>query len=120
MAGPILMTDDSGTADVRIACDMTALSPEQRERHAVLLGRFGESVLELAELHDGYSLRFLPRAWAAVSEYVELERRCCPFITFVLRSEANGRAMWLEMTGSPDVKAFLDRVLPAVVRGDAR
>lgn len=105
------MTAEHEAAEPRIACDMTALSAGERERHAVLLGRLGESVSEMKELPDGYGLHLSPDDWLLASEYVKLERRCCPFIAFRIRREANVEAIWLELTGPPEVKAFLTRTI---------
>ena len=50
-----------------------------------------------------------------VAEWLELERRCCPFLTFELRWAAgeDERAR-LTLTGPPGTKAFLAAELPAL------
>lgn len=112
------MTAEQEAAEPRIVCDMTALSAGERERHAVLLDRLGESVSEMKELPDGYGLRLSPDDWQLASDYVELERRCCPFIAFSIRREAHAEAIWLELTGPSEVKAFLTRTIAALRSAD--
>ena len=63
---------------------------------------------EVRELADGYAFRYATdeTIWLAAAEYVDLERRCCPFFSFALKREAEG-AVWLELTGQEGVKEFL-------------
>lgn len=67
------------------------------------------SVEEMEELEEGY--RFQYRAgtveWASLAEFVELERRCCPFLTFTARVGPDGAPLSLALTGREGVKAYL-------------
>src|SRR5438034_1441692 len=42
-----------------------------------------------------------------VAEFIELERRCCPFFRFELEVQDEGRAAWLRLTGRMGVKQFI-------------
>lgn len=101
-------------SELPIACDLTAFTPEQRQRHIDLGRRLEQAVQEVQELADGYAFRYTPHdtLWSDAAEYVDLERRCCPFFTFTLKREVGGD-VWLLLTGSEDVKAFLATQLPA-------
>lgn len=92
-----------------IACDRMVLTAEQRSRLAVLMGQLARETEQIRELVDGYAFRYRTdeSSWRTAAEYVELERRCCPFFRFVLRLEPNGGAVTLELTGGEDVKEFL-------------
>ena len=92
-----------------IACDMTALSPEQRQRHGALSRQLAQATAEVKELPDGYAFRYASEegTWLAAAEYVELERQCCPFFHFALEREPEGGPVWLRLTGGEGVKAFL-------------
>lgn len=94
---------------IPIACDMTALSPEQRQRHAVLSGQLLQTAVEVKELQNGYAFRYVSdrQTWLAAAEYVDLERRCCPFFAFALECEPAGGPVWLRLTGREGVKEFL-------------
>lgn len=69
---------------------MTALSPEQRQRHAALSRQLAQATAEVKELPDGYAFRYETdeRTWTTAAEYVDLERRCCPFFAFALERES--------------------------------
>src|SRR5262249_46422877 len=69
-----------------IACNLTALSKEQRKRHQSLSIELRGIVQEIRELPDGYAFRF-PADEATIqkaAEWITLERRCCPFLDFGL------------------------------------
>ena len=42
-----------------------------------------------------------------VAEFIELERRCCPFFRFELEVQDEGGAAWLRLTGRMGVKQFI-------------
>ena len=94
---------------VPIACNLDALSAQERERHAALLLELGGKVLEMRELPDGYAYRFAPeaRTVAEIAEWIGLERACCPFLRFSLDVEPNTGPVWLRLTGSARVKEFI-------------
>lgn len=91
-----------------VACNMAALSDEQRKRILVLLKQFRAAAQEVRELPDGYGLR-LPAESATVrdvAEYITLERLCCPFFGFEMDVEREGGTVWLRLTGRQGVKEF--------------
>jgi hypothetical protein len=92
-----------------IACQMHALSVEERQRRAELFSNLSASASEVQELRDGYAIRFAPDAaiWMRLAEFVTLERRCCPFFAFDLTAEDENGAMWLRIKGREGVKQFL-------------
>jgi len=96
------------TNESPIACNMAALSDEQRKRILVLLKQIRAAGQEMRELPDGYALR-LPAESAMirdVAEYITLERLCCPFFRFEMEVEQEGGAMWVRLTGREGVKEF--------------
>jgi hypothetical protein len=101
-------------ANVSIACNLAAFTSEQRQRHTALSQQLAQAVQEVRELTDGYAFRYQTdeTTWLRAAEYVDLERRCCPFFTFMLVHEAGG-AVWLQLTGPEGVKDFLATQLPA-------
>jgi len=98
------MTTSSST----VVCQLDALGEAERLRQRALRGAMREAVAETEELADGYALRLTadPALFLQVAEWVTLERRCCPFLSFALDWPAGGAA-WLRLTGGPDVKTFL-------------
>lgn len=98
-----------GATDPPIACNMKALSAEQRTQ----LGQLGERVIgaisATRELPDGYSFRIEPAKASIidVAEWLDLWRRCCPFYEFQLDLHAADASLRLSVRGRPGVKEFL-------------
>lgn len=92
-----------------ITCDLGAFSAPERERHASLLQGLSARILERRELSDGYAFRFAAETGtiAELGEWIGLERTCCPFLRFSIEVEANSGPVWLRVTGSDQVKAFV-------------
>lgn len=83
-----------------LACDMSALTPQERRRYAELIRKLQAARVATGELPDGYELILDPRAIAPaeLTEWMELESRCCPFLDF---------GVALRLTGGEGVKEFL-------------
>ena len=77
-------------------------------------------VEEVRPLVTGYAFRFPARGDLLVklASWVTGERECCGFLTFVMRLEAGGDAIWLELTGPEGAKDVLSATLlpPLVAR----
>lgn len=92
-----------------IACDMTAIAPEQRPQHMATIKRLFSLVEKMRELPDGYSFK-LPNDSEVVlmaAEFISLERLCCPFFDFAIDIEREGGPFWLSLTGRQGVKPFI-------------
>ena len=90
-----------------IACNMGAMTASERSRHDKLAEKLWSSVLEHRELPNGYAFRLPNSSWASAAEWVALERKCCPFFSFDLSQEEDQGWVWLRLTGTPEVKAFI-------------
>jgi len=92
-----------------LACDLGALSGEERSRRSALASRVSSRFREVQETPDGYAARLDPDA-ALVQDALDwllLERRCCPFLRLELRFEPSTGPVWLRFGGGPGVKEFL-------------
>ena len=91
-----------------IACDMSVLSPEQREMHLSRSRDLFSSLKQIRELSNGYEFR-LDESCVIVkaAEFILLEKLCCPFLNFTLEVEAENGSVWLRLTGREGVKAFV-------------
>jgi hypothetical protein len=90
-----------------LACNIGALTPAQRARHAAMTGHLLK-IAKRTDLEDGY-LFTIDREQVSVpdlAEWVADEARCCPGVDFHLELPATG-ALKLRLDGGPDVKAFL-------------
>ncbi|MGZ8842270.1 MAG: hypothetical protein ACXW18_01330 [Pyrinomonadaceae bacterium] len=95
------------TNDLPIACTLT--TAELQERRRTNLERVKQAIVESRELEDGYALSF-PSSTESLKELtslVDLERQCCPFLTYRITVEANSGPLWLEVTGPDGTKDFL-------------
>ena len=92
-----------------IACDISAISPEQREKHLATSRKLFKHLAESRELPDGYEFRLAGDSdlLVQVAEFISLEKLCCPFFRFSLELEAEGGPVWLRLTGRGGVKAFI-------------
>jgi hypothetical protein len=101
-------TPNSTTASDHFACDMTALSPEQRTTHQERIGQlFGRLLQERRELDDGYAYCFDGEHYGLLAAFIADERLCCPFFGFRLDVASKSGPLWLHLTAQGDVKPFL-------------
>ena len=89
------------------ACDMRAMTNDERTQHAALARDLFAAVQEQRDLADGYAFKLPPERWLDAARWASLERKCCPFFAFELHAGADGGPLWLEITGRPGAKAFM-------------
>jgi hypothetical protein len=91
------------------ACNITALTKEQRTRHLAIARDFLAKMQEVEELPDGYVFSFTPDTELAseLAEFIGLERLCCPFLDLTMSFERNAGPLRLTLRGSEGVKPFL-------------
>lgn len=97
--------------DSPFACNLNAFTAQERKRHfeelspALLARMTGKR-----ELANGYAFQFRndAKTFAMLSEWVEQERRCCPFFDIVLKVDREGGPLWMELTGRPGTKQFVE------------
>lgn len=102
-----------------LACDLTALSEEQRTAHqAVAIQLFGSLLQETRELSDGFAYRFAAEHYQLVAAFIANERQCCPFLAFTLEVAPQHGPVWLKLTAHGDVKPFLRAELGQLIATD--
>jgi hypothetical protein len=94
-------------SEVVIACDLTAIDTNEREQHFLTVEQLFAAVQYREELPDGYAFRLPTEHLLDAAHFMANERLCCPFFTFTLQQEANGGPLWLKLTGSAEVKQFI-------------
>jgi hypothetical protein len=104
---------DEETIQPTFACNLLALTPAKRQRHAAVTRQLGQMVHAIAELPDGYGFQLAPKSETLqlLAEFVASERLCCPFFTFSIRVEANDGPLWLHLTGPEGIKPFIQAEL---------
>ena len=96
-------------SDAPFACSLIALTAAERAHHKELSQELHAAVKETRELPNGYAFRLSGerRSLTMLSEWVSLERLCCPFFTFQIEAGAKTQPIWLRMTGREGVKGFM-------------
>lgn len=107
-------------ASAPIACNLT--TAELRARRDELRAAFAGSIVRVTELPDGYRLELAPRAGllATVGQFIELERECCPFLSFTVSVTAEHGDVALAITGADGVKDFLSASATALAQEPER
>ena len=92
-----------------LACDLKAFQLEERKHWRQLLDQLSAAVLEVRELSNGYALHINTRRMSVVevAEWVDLERKCCPFFNFQLDLHGDDGTLWLGLAGREGVKEFI-------------
>jgi hypothetical protein len=119
----------TSAAENALVCNVAAPSASQRERHQKLGRMLRSALVEKAELENGYvfvmDLGRLPLDSAGapfcvveVAEWVDLESRCCPFLSFGIELEPKGKTVRLRLTGGKGVKPFLESELGLMEKGE--
>ncbi len=92
-----------------IACELSALGTEERERRSALARKLFGAVVERRELDRGFTFRVeqARATLAEIGDWIALERRCCPFFDFRIDVAREGGAVWLMVSGGEGVKEFL-------------
>jgi hypothetical protein len=90
-----------------IACTLT--EAELRERRTTILDSIRETALSVTPLPLGYAWRFRSSAeiLAQLGRLIELEERCCPFLSFRLTAESGDQPICLEITGPPQARMVI-------------
>jgi hypothetical protein len=116
-------------AEEPLVCNVGALTAAQQERHQKLGRLLRSAVVERVELENGYVLVLdlgrlpvdsagAPVCVVEVAEWVDLESRCCPFLSFGIEVEPKGKTVRLRLTGGKGVKAFLESELGLIEKAD--
>ena len=98
---------NSAQAAPGFACELAALSREERVHHRQLTDQLLAAVVERVELKHGYGFRLPSSSLPLVAEWAGLESRCCPFFDFELALAKDHGPLWLRITGAEGIKAFL-------------
>jgi hypothetical protein len=92
-----------------IVCNLKALSPAERTHHTALGEKLRAAVIDRRELPDGLAFRLSPTSMTLteLADWVDAERKCCPFLDFHITLERESGALQLTLTGREGVKEFL-------------
>ena len=93
--------------DLPIACTLS--EAEFRQRRQTTIDAFRRMQVGRAELPDGYAYTFeaTSEALLQIAQLVDMERECCPFLTFKIMVDAGRGPIRLEVTGPKEAKALI-------------
>jgi hypothetical protein len=92
-----------------IACNLKALTSQQRKRLEQIGGHVIAAMTASRELRDGYAFQVDPRKASLmdVAQWLDVWRRCCPFYEFEIDFHAADANIWLSVKGRPGVKEYI-------------
>lgn len=99
--------------ELPIVCTLT---PETlKTRRAGLLPGLIARAVERLDIVEGYRIRFSPDEGVlkAIADVVDAERRCCRFLRFHITVEPDAGPVWLDMSGPPGTREFLEALISA-------
>ena len=93
--------------EIPIACYLTDGALQQRRKD--YLDKIVESLIDFEELVNGFSYRFPLKETILqdLAAIIDLERKCCPFLSFRLILEAGNDFVSLELTGAQGTKEMI-------------
>jgi len=97
-----------------IACNLKALTSEQRKELAQIGQKVIAAISSSRELNDGYAFRVDPAhaSIVDVAKWLDLWRRCCPFYEFQVDLDAADDTTWISVKGRPGVKEYIPVDVP--------
>ena len=92
-----------------LACDMSALSTEERAHHLATIRSLFGAVQAVHELSSGYEFRFRYSSDSlhTLADFISHEKRCCPFFGFRVNVEPEAESVSLHLSGPAGVKPFI-------------
>ena len=92
-----------------IACVPGGIPADERDAHFALLSRLlKDDVRERLGSPDGYAFRFDGDMFDDIARYVSNERKCCPFLDFMIEVAPDAGPLWLRLTGPSGTREFLE------------
>ena len=104
-------TEAARASQSPFACNLKAFNPEERKRWRALIDEVIPAATEVRELRDGYTLHLNASRVSVMklAEWIELERKCCPFFDFEVDVRGEDGTLWLRLKGREGVKQFIQQ-----------
>ena len=98
-------------ADLPIVCTLTPAA--LRARRDGLLADLLRRAEDREQLPQGYRLRFAPtgETLSTIARAVDAERQCCRFLRFGIAVEPDEGPTFLELSGPPGTREFVQALL---------
>jgi hypothetical protein len=94
---------------IPVACCHTVFTKEQRVEYKSIWEELETRRLGITEIEKGYQYQFPgdSETLRLVNEWVSLERKCCPFLTFSVSVSNEEEPILLQLTGDEEAQTFL-------------
>src|SRR5579863_7820842 len=104
-----MTNDECCSSESPLACDLTAISANDRPRYNELRRIVAASVVNKRDLPNGLAIQIdtARTALPQLAEWISFERKCCPFFEFRIDLAPESGPVWLSLTGRAGVKEFL-------------
>lgn len=93
-----------------IACNFGALHPDQQDRYKDIQNHLNKAVLRIEEFAHGYTFVYPNEVIVILTEWIVLERLCCPFLNLSLNIRSD-QPVTLTLSGSEAAKKVLKEEL---------
>jgi hypothetical protein len=92
----------------QLACDLSAISPDNRLRYDELRARLYSALISWREIGGGYALRLNDEriSRGEVSEWIKMEGLCCPWLSLETEPTLQG-TLEVRMTAPDQAKQVL-------------
>ncbi len=106
------MIEGATSSDTPFVCELDAFTDQEARRDQELSALVGE-YQEMDELAQGLRFRYPwdEERFVRIAEWITLQRKCCPFLSFRLDVDHGNQVFWLHITGEDGTKAFLRQIL---------
>ena len=100
---------DARPSKSEFTCNIDGIPAKDRAHYEQLVESLRHAILEMRELPNGYAFRIDTThvGTGQLVEWVELEKRCCPFFGFELRWDRQNGPVWLHLEGTEGIKDFI-------------
>ena len=97
------------TESPQFACNMNAMTREERALYDVLRRKLEQAVERADELENGYTFRLRDASISLeeLAQWVEYEQKCCSFFGLGVEAAPQKGPIALRVTGEPGVKEFI-------------
>ena len=100
---------EAGRTTSILTCNINGIPLQERARYGQLVEVLRHAIQKRRELPDGYAFQMDTKQIGTdqLAEWIELERKCCPFFGFEIRWTPQDGAVWLNLSGPEGVKDFI-------------
>ena len=102
-----------------LACNMDALSHEQRRKHQEVSAELFRRAGAVHDLPNGLAWQFLNdrSTLALITDFIVDEELCCPFLDFNIHIEPDAAGIELSLTGPENTREFLKAEFAELLQG---